>query len=86
MLVSKLSLFFFYPSGQVSLSASYLTVFDASLKRNRVHIVMSPVFFLFFKGNFLDHNFLLNMQLRSSWHLSEELQFATLCTELSVSL
>lgn len=59
---------------------SVLIVFFASVKANHVHLVMSLVFF--FKGNFLEHSFLLKF----FWHLSEELQFATLCTELSVSL
>lgn len=89
--------FVFFPSGQVSLSFSYLTVFDASQKRNCS--VISPggfclvpfVLVLFYRvlgfsrecsGTQLSTECATVILLR----LKEELQFATLPTELNVSL
>lgn len=85
MLVSKSSLFYFiFFLTRASLRVSYLTAFDSSLKENQAHVVMSSV--LSFTATFWNVTLLFIAQPRPCCHLSQELQGAVLCTELSMSL
>lgn len=85
MLVSKSSLFYFiFFLTRASLRVSYLTAFDSSLKENHAHVVMSSV--LSFTATFWNVTLLFIAQPRPCCHLSQELQGAVLCTELSMSL